>query len=310
MSFYNSVITVIPTFFTEENEVDYTAISKHIEKQCDSGIKTIVILGTTSETPTLNLEEKINIASLVWESFHEKINIICGVGGFNTPDVFKEACALESFCNAIMISAPYYNKPSQEGIYQHMSHIISNLDKEFVLYNVPSRCGVNMEPETIARIFNDFKNVKAIKEASGSIEQVIRIKSLCDIVVMSGDDALTLPFMSVGATGVISVVSNAIPKQMLMLVNAFSSGNFSVAKESFYNCYPLMKLCFIESNPVPIKYILHKFNNSNEHNYELVRLPMVKLSNQSKQKINDYLDTTYESVFESIVSNYINSSNI
>jgi 4-hydroxy-tetrahydrodipicolinate synthase len=302
MSFYNSVITVIPTFFTDDNEVDYDAISKHIEKQYESDIRTIVILGTTSETPTLNLEEKINIASMVWESFHEKMNIICGVGGFNTPDVFKEACALESFCNAIMISAPYYNKPSQEGIYQHMSHIISNLDKDFVLYNVPSRCGVNMEPETIARIFNEHKNVKAIKEASGSVEQVIRIKSLCNICVMSGDDALTLPFMSVGATGVISVASNAIPRQMLMMVNAYTSGNFSVAKDVFYKWYPIMKLCFIESNPVPIKYILHKFNNSNQHNYENVRLPMVKLSNQSKQKINEYIDAMYASVYEPVVS--------
>ena len=192
-----------------------------------------------------------------------------------------------------MISQPYYNKPSQEGIYQHMSHIISNLDKDIVLYNVPSRCGVNMEPETIARIFNEFKNVKAIKEASGSIEQVIRIKSLCNITIMSGDDALVLPFMSVGATGVISVVSNIIPKVMISIIDMYKTGNTDIVNTLFYGAYPLMKLCFIESNPVPVKYMLHKLNLSNVTNYEKVRLPLVTLSNQSKTKIDEYIETTF-----------------
>jgi 4-hydroxy-tetrahydrodipicolinate synthase len=299
MSFYNSVITVIPTFFTLDNEIDYDAISFHIEKQYQSGIRSIVILGTTSETPTLSMGERLDIASLVWEKFHDKMNIICGVGGFNTPEVFKEACVLETFCNALMISTPYYNKPSQEGIFQHMAHIISNIDKDFVLYNVPSRCGVNMEPETIARLFDEFKNVKAIKEASGSVEQVIRIKSLCDIIVMSGDDALTLPFMSVGATGVISVVSNAVPSQMISMVNAYEQNNQVIAKDIFYQLFPLMKLCFIESNPVPIKYILHKMCDSNNEN---VRLPLVTLTNQSKEKINSYFEKSFLTLLKSVVA--------
>jgi len=279
---YSSVITVIPTFFNKNDEVEYNLILEHIEKQYLAGIKSIVILGTTSETPTLSLEEKLSIATYVYSKFHNDLQIIIGIGGFNTNDVVKEAQLFEPFCDALMLSAPYYNKPSQEGLFQHFSQVISHTSKNYILYNVPSRCGVNIEPETIAKLTNKFQQIKAIKEASGTIEQVIKIKSLCNIDILSGDDALTLPFMSVGAVGVISVVSNIIPNQMLEIVKYFNEGKHLEASNMFYKYYNLMKLCFIESNPTPIKYMLElKSNNS----MALMRLPLVELSNDNKEKI-------------------------
>jgi 4-hydroxy-tetrahydrodipicolinate synthase len=282
---YSSVITVIPTFFNKNNEVDYNLILEHIEKQYLAGIKSIVILGTTSETPTLSLEEKLSIATYVYSKFHNDLQIIIGVGGFNTNDVVKEAQLFESFCDALMLSAPYYNKPSQEGLFQHFSQVISQTAKDYVLYNVPSRCGVNLEPETIARLANKFPQIKAIKEASGSIEQVIKIKSLCDIDILSGDDALTLPFMSLGAKGIISVVSNVIPNQMLEIVTCFNEGHHLEALNIFYKYYNLIKLCFIESNPVPVKYMLELKNHTS---MSTVRLPLIQLSQESKEKIINY----------------------
>jgi len=203
---YEGVITVIPTFFTIDNRIDHNAIVNHINKQTNSGIKQIVIFGTTSETSTLSDLEKTSILNSIKGGINEKIKIIIGLSGNNTPDIVKEARKLEESCDAFMLSAPYYNKPSQEGIYQHFKQIVSTINKDFIIYNVPSRCGVNIEPETIARLFIDFPNIKAIKEASGSIQQVIKIKSLCNIKILSGDDELTLPFMSIGACGVISVI--------------------------------------------------------------------------------------------------------
>ena len=153
--------------------------------------------------------------------------IVIGIGGIITNDVIVEANHFMHYCHALMVSAPYYVKPSQEGIYQHFISIISAIDKEFIIYNVPSRCGVNIEPETVARIYHHSYNVKAIKEASGSIDQVIQIRKLCKISILSGDDALTLPFMSVGGSGVISVISNIFPKEMNLIVSAFEKNGIS-----------------------------------------------------------------------------------
>lgn len=274
------VITVIPTFFDSSNNVDIVQIKKHINKQIENGIKTIIILGTTSETPTLSQEEKLLVVELVFQNFNDKVKIIIGLSGFDTKVVIEEAKLYENYNKTLMISAPYYNKPSQEGLFQHFSKIFNSVNCDFILYNVPSRTGVNIEPETIARLYNIFKNkLFAIKEASGSIDQVIKIKSLCDIKILSGDDALTLAFMCVGAIGVISVVSNIIPKEMLEMVEYFKNGNIEMAKKIFYNFHYLMKLCFIESNPVPLKFIL---SNIDKEILPNVRLPLVELEEKNK----------------------------
>ena len=284
--FYKGVITVIPTFFTKDNTIDLDAIKHHIELQRQNDIKTIVLLGTTSETPTLKDNEKIQILEMVNKNFRNCLKIIIGLSGNETESVLNEALALQNYGDAFMLSAPYYNKPSQEGIYQHYKKIIETINKEFVIYNVPSRCGVNIEPETIARLFDDFNKVKAIKEASGSVEQVIKIKSLSNIEILSGDDGLILPFMALGATGVISVVSNIIPQEMSYIVTQFSNGNNKEASEMFYKINKLIKLCFIESNPVPLKYII---NILNYNILAKVRLPRVEISNKNPLVIDEYI---------------------
>jgi 4-hydroxy-tetrahydrodipicolinate synthase len=285
---YEGVITVIPTFFTNDNRIDHNAIVNHINKQSNNGISKIVIFGTTSETSTLSDLEKTSILNSIKGGVNDKTKIIIGLSGNNTPDVLKEARKLENSCDAFMLSAPYYNKPSQEGLYQHFKHIVTNIKKDFIIYNVPSRCGVNIEPETIARLYNEFNNIKAIKEASGSIQQVIKIKSLCDIAILSGDDELTLPFMSIGASGIISVISNVVPTEMIYMVDQFKNNNILEAQTIFYNIQKIIKLAFIESNPVPIKYLLTRTNSLLN---EKVRLPLVELSIESKIIINNYLDT-------------------
>jgi 4-hydroxy-tetrahydrodipicolinate synthase len=186
-----------------------------------------------------------------------------------------------------MLSPPYYNKPSQEGIYQHYKKIIESINKDFMIYNVPSRCGVNIEPETISRLYTDFVKIKAIKEASGSIDQVIKIKSLSNIEILSGDDGLVLPFMSVGAVGIISVVSNIVPREMNTIIEHFNNGKNTEAIKMFYKIHKLIKLCFIESNPVPLKYIINKLNFNI---LPKVRLPLVYLSQNNRLIIDEHIN--------------------
>lgn len=288
--YFSGVITVIPTFFDYFNKINLEGINNHIEKQITMGIKTIVILGTTSETPTLSSDEKLSIVKSVHDKFENKIRIIIGLSGNDTFSVVNECELYSNYGDALMISPPYYNKPTQEGIFQHFEKIITSTNKEIIIYNIPSRCGVNIEPDTISKMYNMFDRVVAIKEASGSIDQVIKIKSICDIDILSGDDGLVLPFMSVGAVGVISVISNIVPIEMIEVVESFSKGEIHDATDKFYNIYPLIKLAFIESNPVPIKYLINRINNFLS---PAVRLPLVKLSNENMLIINNWLDKNF-----------------
>lgn len=288
MNFEQSVYTVIPTLF-KESEVDLEQINKLVNFQISNGIKYIVLLGTTSETPTLGIEESEQIVNSVWEKFNDKVNIIVGIGTNNTKTTLEQGFKFRNKCHAFMVTVPYYNKPSQEGIYQHFSTVAQLLgDKPIMMYNIPSRTGVSMSPEIIANLYNSFDNIKAIKEASGSIQQTLEIKNLCDIVVLSGDDALTLPLMSVGASGVVSVASNIIPKRMLNLVNLYRNNYPNEAMELNKILYPLFKGLFVDTNPVPLKYLMTKIGLAND---ESVRLPLVRIqSDDVKQQLDTLLD--------------------
>lgn len=280
----SKVITVIPTFFDNFGSINYNLINDHIFSQINEGIKTIVLLGTTSEAPTISLEEKKKLVNYVYEIFGESIQIIIGLGGNNTNEMIEELKELERFCKTIMISQPYYNKPSQEGIYQHYKKLIESTNRNIIIYNIPSRCGVNIEPNTVKRISEISNRVIAIKEASGNLEQMMSIRELCpNLKLYSGDDALILPVLSIGGEGVISVVSNIYPKNMIEIINEFEKGDYITAQKLFYRIKPLIKYCFIESNPVPLKFILAlTYNNSSLAN---VRLPLVELTHESKEKI-------------------------
>ncbi len=280
MKLEGGLYTVIPTFF-KESEVDIDQLIRAVEIQVNCGVKNVVLLGTTSETPTLSVEEQEKIVKNVWEKFHNMINIIVGIGGNNTKQTLEFGFKFENFCDAFMITVPYYNKPNQEGIYQHFSTIANLISKPILLYNIPSRCGVSIEPTTIAKLFNDHENIQAIKEASGNLNQILEIRKMCDIIILSGDDALTLPTMSVGGEGVVSVASNLLPKQMLLLINLFKSNKLSEAIELNDKLYPIFKCLFIDTNPVPLKFLLNKVNLAENCN---VRLPLVSLN--SIEKIN------------------------
>lgn len=281
MHISSRVITVIPTFFNDDTSIDYESIKSHITNQMDRGIETIVILGTTSEAPTLSLEERVQVAEFVFNNFSKHLTIIVGLGGNNTKEMVNELKLIESFANLIMISQPSYNKPSQEGIYQHFKILIESTDRQIIIYNVPSRCGVNINPTTVQKIKNISNRVVAIKEASGDLSQMMQIKEHCpDLQLYSGDDGIILPVLSIGGVGVISVISNLLPEVVLSVVNEFFNGNMVTAQSNFYSLRPFVKFCFIETNPVPIKYMLSILTSKNS--MANVRLPLVQLTNESK----------------------------
>ena len=199
-----------------------------------------------------------------------------------------------------MVTVHYYNKPSEEGIYQHFATIAQLLeDKSIIMYNIPSRCGVSMSPQVIANLFNSFDNIKAIKEASGSLSQAQDIRSLCDIMILSGDDSLTLPLMSIGGGGVVSVTSNIIPKLMLKLVDLYLNNELDLAINLNQKLYPVFKSLFLDTNPVPLKYLINKIGLAEDPS---VRLPLVGI--QSKE-ICEKLDTVVNLINNPEVKHFI-----
>lgn len=277
MKFESGVYTVIPTPF-KDNLVDYDSLIKIINFQISSGIKNIVLLGTTSETPTLDDEEQDKIVNIVWENFKGKVNIIVGIGGNNTKNTIKKGILYKDICDAFMLTVPYYNKPSQNGIYKHFSSIAEIFsDKPIMLYNIPSRCGVSMTPEITAKLFNEYNNIGAIKEASGQVQHSCRISKLCDITVLSGDDGLTLPIMIAGGKGVVSVASNIVPKKMIEIVDLFNQEEIKKAIQINKSLEDLYEYLFVDSNPVPLKHMLSKVGLIESN---IVRLPLVEIEDE------------------------------
>ena len=279
---HTRVITVIPTFFNEDFSIDYQSMKSHINDQIERGIETIVILGTTSEAPTLSLEERVQVAEFVFNNFSKNLTIIVGLGGNNTKEMIHELKLIESYANLIMISQPSYNKPSQEGIFQHFKTLIESTERQIIIYNIPSRCGVNINPTTVQKITELTNRVVAIKEASGDLSQMMQVREQCpNLELYSGDDGLVLPVLSIGGVGVISVVSNILPEVVLSMIYEYFLGNLSRSQKYFYQLRPYIKFCFIETNPVPVKYMLSVL--SEKKSLANVRLPLVELTNESKK---------------------------
>ena len=281
--FEPGVYTVIPTIFNND-KVCIKSIKNLISYQIENNVKNIVLLGTTSEAPVLSDDEKELIVRTIWDNYSDRLNIIVGIGGNNTKNVIELGTKLRNYCNGFLLTVPNYNKPTQLGVFKHFSVIAKELsEKPLMLYNIPSRCGINMEPEIIAKLYQENDNIMAIKEASGSMSQILSIKALCDILIYSGDDSLILPTLSAGGVGVVSVASNLIPKQILEIVNYCLIEDYKTARHIFYKYYGLLKLLFLETNPVPLKYLLfkNKMVSSNE-----VRLPLVDLKEESKIKLD------------------------
>ena len=278
------------TPFTQNGEVDYKALVRLVEYQIQNGADFLCILATTGETPCLSKDEKEKIKNLVVEVNRGRLPVIMGCGGNNTKAVIEEIETTDwSGISAILSVCPYYNKPSQEGLYQHFKAIAAASPLPVVLYNVPGRTGVNLKPETTVRLANDCINIVAIKEASGNLEQVDEIiKNKPDrFDVISGDDALTFSMVASGAAGVISVIGNALPKEFSRMIRLEFKGEYEAARIIHHKFTELYKLLFVDGNPAGVKALLHEMGFIDN----VLRLPLVPTRITTVQKMSEILKT-------------------
>ena len=283
------VITAMITPFKKDLSVDYYALEKLVNHLINNGTDTILVAGTTGETPTLSHEEEEQIFSFVKKVVNGRVKIILGAGSNSTETAIKSSKkAKELGADAILSVVPYYNKPSQSGMYEHFAAIAKSVDLPIILYNIPGRTGVNMQPATIARLAKEFKNIVAVKQSNADLDLISDIKSLCpdDFAIYSGDDSLTLPMMSLGAHGVISVASHLVGSEIKKMVSLFKNGKNKEALDIHLELYPLFKKLFMAPNPVPVKASLAHFGIINEE----VRKPLVVLNCEEKQELLAILD--------------------
>lgn len=278
------------TPFTKDGEVDYKALVRLVEYQIQNGADFLCILATTGETPCLSKEEKQNIKNLVVETNHGRLPILMGCGGNNTQAVIEELKTTDwSGISSVLSVCPYYNKPSQEGLYQHFKAIAEASPLPVVLYNVPGRTGVNLKPETTVRLAKDCDNIVAVKEASGNLEQVDEIiKNKPDgFDVISGDDALTFSMVASGAAGVISVIGNALPKEFSRMIRLEFNGEYEAARKIHHKFTELYTLLFVDGNPAGVKALLHEMGFIEN----VLRLPLVPTRITTLQKMTEILKT-------------------
>ena len=272
------------TPFRSEGEVDYSAIEKLVEFQSNNGTDYLVVQGTTGESATLNSDEKETILDYIIEINAAKLPIVLGVGGNNTNEVISNIDRYsDKKIDGLLSVSPYYNKPTQRGVIAHFEAISKSTDIPIILYNVPGRTSSNMTSSTTLELASRCSNIVAIKEASGDLEQVMEIvlNKPSDFLVISGDDALTLPFIAAGGDGVISVVANAFPKRFSTLVNAALSGDLELAKLKHYELFPIIQQLFADGNPGGIKYVMKLINICQD----CVRLPLVKINKTTADKL-------------------------
>lgn len=276
------------TPFTSDGQVDYNSLKRLVEYQIDNGADFLCILATTGETPCLTQDEKDKITQLVKDVNHGRLPILKGCGGNNTAAVVEELRTADwSGIDGILSVCPYYNKPSQEGSYQHFKAISEASPLPVVLYNVPGRTGINLKPETTVRLANDCENIVAVKEASGSLEQVDEIikNKPQRFDVLSGDDALTFSMVASGAAGVISVIGNALPKEFSRMIRLEFQGEYEPARKIHHMFTELYSLLFVDGNPAGVKALLHEMGFIENQ----LRLPLVPTKVSTLQKMAEIL---------------------
>lgn len=276
------------TPFTQDGQVDYPALIRLVNYQLDNGADFFCILATTGETPCLTREEKQRIKDTVVDLVQARVPILMGCGGNNTTAVIEELKSGDfKGIDGVLSVCPYYNKPSQEGLYQHFKAIAAATELPVVLYNVPGRTGVNMKAETTVRLARDCRNIVAIKEASGNLEQVdeiIKNKPL-NFDVISGDDSLTFPMVSCGAVGVISVIGNALPKEFSKMIRLQFRGEYEAARKIHHRFTDLFSLLFVDGNPAGVKAMLHEMGFIEN----VLRLPLVPTRISTLQKMSEIM---------------------
>ena len=276
------------TPFKADGQVDYPALIRLVNYQLDNGADFFCILATTGETPTLTPDEKLRIKNTVVDLVQARVPILMGCGGYNTAAIVEELKTGDfKGIDGVLSVCPYYNKPSQEGLYQHFRTIAAATELPVVLYNGPGRTGVNMKAETTVRLARDCRNIVAIKEASGNLEQVDEIikNKPQDFDVISGDDSLTFPMISCGAVGVISVIGNALPKEFSKMIRLQFRGEYDAARKIHHRFTDLFSLLFVDGNPAGVKAMLHEMGFIEN----VLRLPLVPTRISTLQKMSEIM---------------------
>ncbi len=280
---FTGVGTALITPFTIDGRLDEPAISRLARRQLDAGVHVLVPCGTTGETPTLSMDERRRVIELVVAEARGRALVLAGAGGYDTRDVIHMAAMVkDAGADGILSVTPYYNKPTPEGLFLHYKAIADSTDLPIIVYNVPGRTGCNIDPTTLVRLAS-ITNIIGVKEASGNISQIAEICHLVppDFIVMSGDDAITLPLMALGGHGIISVASNEVPAEMVQLVEAFERGALADARHWHNKLLPLMQINFVESNPGPVKFAMTAMGLCED----VFRLPAVSPRPASQEKI-------------------------
>lgn len=285
---FRGTYTAIVTPFNSDLSIDFDSFKKHLDHQIANGVDGVVVCGSTGESATLSTKEKVAMFTTAIEHVNKRVPIIAGSGSNNTQATIDlSLIAKELGADATLLVAPYYNKPSQEGLYNHYRLIAEAVDMSHIVYNVPGRSGVNILPEIQLRLAEECENIVATKEASGDVEQIMTIvqHAPANFSVLSGDDAITLPLISTGVDGVVSVLSNYAPKMFSDLVNFALEGKFEEARELQYKLLDLMKLNFIEPNPVPAKTALQMMGMMKD----IFRMPLMQITDASREKMKNAL---------------------
>lgn len=292
---FRGVAPALVTPFTSEDEIDEDAFRDLIELQIRGGVSGLVVLGTTGENPTISEEERHRLVDLAVETADGRVPVIVGTGTNNTQkSVAHSKAAVKAGADGLLVVGPYYNKPSQDGFVAHVETIAGAADAPIILYNVPGRTSFNLEAETALRLAEEVPQVVGVKEASGDLQQVgdILLHRPDDFAVYAGDDEITVPLLSLGGDGVVSVVSNALPEQFCDMVEAGLSGDMETARAHHFRLLPAMRACFLETNPVPIKDVCAALGRMEPH----VRLPLVAMDERApvRQRVlgafDDFLD--------------------
>jgi 4-hydroxy-tetrahydrodipicolinate synthase len=280
---FTGTYTAIVTPF-KNGKVDEGALSRLIKSQIRGGVEGVVPVGTTGESPTLSYEEHIAVVDFTVRAVAKKVKVLAGTGANSTEEaIYLTKAAERAGADGSLQVAPYYNKPTQEGLYQHFRAIADATKLPIVLYSIPGRCGIEIGVDTVRRLATDCKNIIGIKEAGGQADRVSQIRAACGpkFVILSGDDSLTLPFMAVGADGVVSVASNVIPREVANMVRAFAEGRSAAALKIHARFFPLFRNLFIEANPGPVKAALAMLGMMEEE----LRLPLVKMEAKNRELV-------------------------
>ncbi len=291
------VITAMVTPMDKNGAIDYDKVEILAKHLIENGSDALLVAGTTGESPTLTNEEEIELVSTVKRAVENKAKIILGAGSNSTASAVEYSkFAQKEEVDAILSVVPYYNKPNQRGIIEHFSTIASSTDLPIILYNIPGRTGINMEPETVAHLANKFENIVGVKQSFPDMDKVTELKMLCpdNFVIYSGDDSLTLPMMSLGAHGVISVASHLFGSEIKSMIRNFKSGNLLAARNMHKKLYPVFRKLFMAPNPTSVKAALAYKNIIEEY----VRKPLVTLTDEEKAVLFSVIDSVKKELSE------------